>query len=62
VATIRQGDVVRLKSGGLKMTVGDIEKSIAYCFYFDKNGNKQNMQVDVNSIQKVSWFGRLFGR
>jgi len=35
------GDVVRLKSGGPKMTLTDIEEASISCVWFDRNGKRQ---------------------
>jgi len=60
MSDIQVGDVVRLKSGGPQMTVNGIDETRVYCFYFDKQGNKQTMAVQIESVKKVSFFGRLF--
>lgn len=49
---IKAGDVVRLKSDALLMTVGFIENSSAVCYWFYQ-GELRNSRVNLEALEKT---------
>ena len=47
-----KGDVVRLKSGGPKMTVLSIGTSTLTCQWFDRNGKMHTSDFDLEMVDK----------
>ncbi|MBS1598473.1 MAG: DUF2158 domain-containing protein [Bacteroidetes bacterium] len=55
---IKEGDVVQLKSGSLKMTVGAFENRPAYgkiavCYFAETSQEIKSMQIYVAALKKV---------
>ncbi|MEN5361945.1 YodC family protein [Brevundimonas intermedia] len=48
---MQAGDVVRMKSGGPKMTISWIENGDAYCEWFDGAANK-GAKFSLTSLEK----------
>lgn len=54
-AIFEEGDVVRLKSGGQKMTIHELGKQAPYyheCAWFDKNGEHQFHTFKETALKK----------
>lgn len=47
-----KGDVVRLKSGGPKMTVLSVKTAALSCQWFDRNGKMHKSDFDVEMVDK----------
>jgi uncharacterized protein YodC (DUF2158 family) len=45
-----KGDVVRLNSGGPKMTVHALKGKMLSCQWFDRNGKKHASEFDVEMV------------
>ena len=44
------GDVVKLKSGGVRMTVNDMYDGVVYCKWFDCNGNVCEHYFSIEAV------------
>jgi uncharacterized protein YodC (DUF2158 family) len=55
MARVKAGDVVRLKSGGPKMTVVevDVDGRVAICTWFDADGKLQGDRFPVEILRKA---------
>ena len=49
---LQRGDLVRLRSGGLLMTVDRIEGDKVYCFWTDLNGQPSDGTFPASVLQK----------
>ncbi len=47
-----KGDVVRLKSGGPKMTVLSVRTAALACQWFDRNGKMHKSDFDIEMVDK----------
>lgn len=47
-----KGDVVRLKSGGPKMTVLSVKTAALACQWFDRNGKMHKSDFDIEMVDK----------
>jgi len=47
-----KGDIVRLKSGGPKMTVSSVKATAIACQWFDRNGKTHKSDFDVEMVEK----------
>lgn len=45
------GDIVRLKSGGPKMTITALDDASASCAWFDRNGRNQSDDFPLATIE-----------
>ena len=53
MADFKEGDVVRLKSDGPKMTVVGVNQTTVQCTFFDGNNNLQNKHFNPSTLVKV---------
>lgn len=53
MSDLKVGDVVRLKSGGPKMTIYSIIDNGCYCTWFDANDNKVNDAFNLLTLQLI---------
>jgi len=53
VSTLRQGDLVRLRSGGPLMTIERIERDKANCYWTDVNGQPNDGTFPTSVLQKL---------
>jgi len=49
----KNGDIVKLKSGGPKMTVYQVLRGNVDCTWFDENNNQQYSKFGNETIEKV---------
>jgi uncharacterized protein YodC (DUF2158 family) len=49
---IKEGDVVRLKSGGPAMTVDEVSEGSAHCVWFE-GGKRQGSWFNAATLQKL---------
>ncbi|AWH31144.1 DUF2158 domain-containing protein [Stenotrophomonas sp. YAU14A_MKIMI4_1] len=49
----KAGDVVKLKSGGLLMTVAWVREGIAYCEWFDTESKPQGKKFALATLTKA---------
>lgn len=47
------GDIVKLKSGGYKMTVEDVKEDDVHCVWFDKEDSLQRMIYKKIVLEEV---------
>ena len=45
------GDIVRLKSGGPKMTVTELDEREVTCTWFDRNGRNKTNKFPVATVE-----------
>ena len=45
------GDIVRLKSGGPKMTISALDDSQATCIWFDRNGKRHEQAFALVTVE-----------
>lgn len=47
----KKGDVVRLKSGGPRMTVAELGQSLVSCTWFDERNNPHSQAFDPEVLE-----------
>ena len=52
-----KGDVVRLKSGGPKMTVDEVEESQVYCVWFDDKNTRKQDRFEAATLEAAASAG-----
>ena len=59
VPTFQVGDVVRLRSGGIDMTVEEvIDGHLLKCIWFDEKGQPQRMDFVIATLELDDWVGQ----
>lgn len=46
------GDIVRLKSGGPKMTITQMDETTISCAWFDRNGRDQKNTFPAETVER----------
>ena len=50
MSDIKEKSVVRLRSGGIKMTVAEVMNSKAKCIYLDENNHVKETWIPVSAL------------
>ena len=50
---LKAGDVVKLKSGSLPMTISSISDGWVFCVFFNNDGSFQKIDMSLDTVVKI---------